>query len=295
MKNTITQLLSLGLLSAGLGIGLQAQAQMVVVNVGINQPAALVADAGNTSVGINLCEGDTATLGGSPAASGGLGPYVYTWSPGTNLSSTSIPNPIADPGSSISYTLQVQDANNCTSNSTVAVTVSPTPISAFNFNATGLSVVFADQSVGTVTNWLWDFGDGNTSTLQNPSHVYATPGQYTVCLTASNNGCGEESCILLSVLVGIENAFSIPGLSVFPNPYQGTTNVQFSMTVADNVKLEAFDVQGKLVAVVHDGLLDAGTQTLRFSAAALGAPAGVYLLRLTIGTQQATLRVQEMH
>jgi hypothetical protein len=49
-----------------------------------------------------------------------------------------------------------------------------------------------------------------------------------------------------------------------------------------------------LVAVVHDGLLDAGTQTLQFSAAAMGAPAGVYLLRLTIGTQQATLRVQEI-
>jgi hypothetical protein len=294
MKNTITQLLSLGLISAGLGIGLQAQAQMVVVNVGINQPAALVADAGNTSVGIDLCEGDTATLGGSPAASGGMAPYVYTWSPGTNLSSTSVANPIADPGSSISYTLQVVDANNCTSASTVAVTVSSTPISAFTFNATGLSMVFSDQSVGTVTNWFWDFGDGNTSTLQNPTHTYAANGQYTVCLTAFNNNCGQQSCILISALVGIDNALTIPGLTVFPNPYQGTTHVQFSMTETDHVKLEAFDVQGKLVAVVHDGLLDAGTQTLQFSAAAMGAPAGVYLLRLTIGTQQATLRVQEI-
>jgi PKD repeat protein len=35
----------------------------------------------------------------------------------------------------------------------------------------------------TLTGYAWDFGDGNTSTAANPSHCYATPGAYTVCLT----------------------------------------------------------------------------------------------------------------
>ena len=47
-------------------------------------------------------------------------------------------------------------------------------------------VTFSDQSINGATSWLWDFGDGNTSTDQNPTHMYANEGMYTVTLTASN-------------------------------------------------------------------------------------------------------------
>jgi PKD repeat protein len=50
-----------------------------------------------------------------------------------------------------------------------------------------LSVSFTDLSTGAPTSWSWDFGDGNTSTAQNPSHTYDTPGTYTVSLTATNS------------------------------------------------------------------------------------------------------------
>ena len=48
-------------------------------------------------------------------------------------------------------------------------------------------VSFADQSINGATSWLWNFGDGNTSTAQNPTHTYLTEGTYSVTLTASNN------------------------------------------------------------------------------------------------------------
>jgi len=51
-----------------------------------------------------------------------------------------------------------------------------------------LTVQFTDQSTGEITSWAWDFGDGNTSTVQNPSHTYATLGNYTVSLTVTNSG-----------------------------------------------------------------------------------------------------------
>ena len=50
----------------------------------------------------------------------------------------------------------------------------------------GNSVVFTDNSVLNATTWQWDFGDGNTSTEQNPTHTYTAEGTYTVSLTASN-------------------------------------------------------------------------------------------------------------
>lgn len=68
----------------------------------------------------------------------------------------------------------------------------------------GAGVVnFTDNSTASspITSWLWDFGDGNTSTMQNPSHTYAASGNYTVCLTAVT-ACGTDStCTSINVTV----------------------------------------------------------------------------------------------
>ena len=54
--------------------------------------------------------------------------------------------------------------------------------------ASDLSVQFTDdsRSTGTVNQWLWDFGDGTTSTDQNPVHTYTEAKTYTVSLTVTN-------------------------------------------------------------------------------------------------------------
>lgn len=74
------------------------------------------------------------------------------------------------------------------------ITVRQLPSTDFTSNVTTgsapLTVLFADESTSgseALTGWQWDFGDGTTSGLQNPSKVYATPGIYTVSLTASSS------------------------------------------------------------------------------------------------------------
>jgi len=70
------------------------------------------------------------------------------------------------------------------------------PVANFTGNpregCASLTVNFTDQSTGSPTSWSWSFGDGGTSTQQNPSHIYTNPGTYTVSLTAANN-CGSDT------------------------------------------------------------------------------------------------------
>jgi PKD repeat protein len=51
-----------------------------------------------------------------------------------------------------------------------------------------LTVYLTDTSLYTPTQWLWDFGDSYTSTLQHPTHTYQVPGVYTVTLIVTNAG-----------------------------------------------------------------------------------------------------------
>jgi PKD repeat protein len=67
----------------------------------------------------------------------------------------------------------------------------PTPPTAsfvFSVPTGSFKVSFTDTSTGSPTSWSWNFGDGNTSNVQNPTHTYAAAGTYNVVLTVSNAG-----------------------------------------------------------------------------------------------------------
>lgn len=71
------------------------------------------------------------------------------------------------------------------------VEVYPNPEAAFSYVANGLSVTF-NSSASTGDSFFWTFGDGQTSTQANPTHVYASGGNYTVTLTVTNV-CGTDN------------------------------------------------------------------------------------------------------
>jgi hypothetical protein len=74
---------------------------------------------------------------------------------------------------------------------TFAVGIQRPPRASFTSSVNGNSVAFTDTSTGSPTNWHWNFGDGNTSTQQNPVHSYAEPDTYLVVLTV-RNAVGES-------------------------------------------------------------------------------------------------------
>lgn len=95
--------------------------------------------------------------------------------------------------------------------------------------ANSLTVHFSDSSTSahTITTWLWDFGDGTTSTSQNPSHTYAHDGTYLVCLTIhDNHGCSNQSCHHITV-----NAIATPCHAAFTfHPSSASNLINFTNT-----------------------------------------------------------------
>ncbi|MCS6990735.1 MAG: PKD domain-containing protein [Chitinophagales bacterium] len=110
------------------------------------------------------------------------------------------------------------------------------PITDFSISdanpAFGMPVSFTDLSTNLPIDWNWDFGDGNTSDLQNPTHTYASSGVYTVTLTASN--CGGSSSMSKTVVVQ-----QPPVMMVAPNVIDiklgcGTETATASFSVTNN-------------------------------------------------------------
>lgn len=143
----------------------------------------LIVDAGADQ---SIACSDLATV--SANVSGGNPPYTYQWSNGFTNPTQTVPVG--------SYIVTVSDGV-CSAQDTVNV------ISAFdptaNFTSAGgcasSAISFTDQSTtpGTIQSWNWNFGNGSTSTQQNPTATYLTPGTYNVTLVVTNIfGCVDS-------------------------------------------------------------------------------------------------------
>jgi len=104
--------------------------------------------------------------------------------------------------------------------------ISFTP-SALTFITAGDSVDFTDTSTDGPTAWTWDFGDGGSSALQNPSYVFNTPGVFHVELLASNS-CGPDSLTINNlIIVGLP---SLPTAAFSHTPDNGCAPLEVTFT-----------------------------------------------------------------
>ena len=160
-------------------------------------------------------------------------------------------------------TLTVYDNTDCTGNSdsySLAITVFKNPAAGFstssgNTGCSPLTVDFLDVSVegdANITQWLWDFGDGNTSTQQEPSNTYYTAETYTVSLNVIDaNGC--ESTYFITDYVRVSDppvpVFSagqtyfcnLPFVAQFTNSSTGTGNLSYYWDFGDGNTSNAFE------------------------------------------------------
>ena len=132
----------------------------------------------------------------------------WNWDFGDGAISTD-QNPVHTYFAEGNYTVNLT-VNNSAGSNTVAknnyVIVSKPENNVIGGNAP-LSVRFTDKSEGA-TAWKWNFGDGNTSTEQNPLHTYSKAGQYTVTLTISNSA--GSNIVTKNSYVSVKNSLEVP-------------------------------------------------------------------------------------
>ncbi|MCB9231535.1 MAG: PKD domain-containing protein [Bacteroidia bacterium] len=171
------------------------------------------------------------------------------------------------------------------------VTVScPVPTSAFSWISNGNQVNFTDQSTNSPTVWNWDFGDGNTSALQNPTHTFATQGAFNVCLTTEND-CGMDTVCEPLLLTGAENGLPGGKVTVWPNPAPGHLFVELEMESAEAISLELLSIQGQVL--LHENVGRVMHSTLELDLKRFGA--GIYFLQVNSPTGTLIRKIEILH
>ncbi len=181
----------------------------------------------------------------SSIADGTENQFTYLWNfgdPGSGLSNTStLKNPSHQYMALGPYNvkLQVTSGKFCVHDTTIVLnTIHPQPKADFDYNkpsvCIGDDVVFRDMSDamdGTTSVWNWNFGDNNTSILQNPSHTYGNIGEYDVTFYSINSfGCNSDT------LTKKYNVYPYPVVDAGPDKYVlegGSTTINPTATGND--------------------------------------------------------------
>jgi PKD repeat protein len=217
------------------------------------------------------------SIGGSPTV---ITSWLWDFGDGTTSSAQS---PVHAYSSVGTYTVSLTISDGSKSD-TITKTNYITASNDINANFTqdvvsiieGESITFTDLSSGVITSWLWDFGDGSTSTDENPNHVYSKSGTYTVSLTASGLGVTDDivKVDLISVYEASQAQFSADSTLIvvgdtvtFTNESEGSYDsfewdFGDGSTSTDENPTHTYSVRGQYsVTLAIDGLGGAHTVT----------------------------------
>lgn len=150
---------------------------------------------------ITICAGESVQIGGSPTIVQGGPGATLSWDNGLG----SAANPTVSPATTTTYTVTLTTSDGCDESDQITVFVNPLPVAAFSVSGVGCStapVQFTNNSTGQGLEFEWNFGNpasgaNNTSTQNNPSHVFVAPGNgtqsFSVTLTVTDaNGCSND-------------------------------------------------------------------------------------------------------
>ncbi len=146
-------------------------------------------------------------------------------------------------------------------------------------NPSNNTIQFVNASSGAI-NYSWAFGDGSSSTDENPLHSFETNAFYTVCLTASGPNGIDVFCNSVSSdnsTAGIANVNAFETLRVYPNPFNEAVNIDLTVKTNISITVQITDISGKTMEIKKVDLI-VGNNNIRFETGHLNN--GMYLLSI---------------
>jgi hypothetical protein len=123
----------------------------------------------------------------------------------------------------------------------------------------------------------------STTTFEDGKSSTATQAAYNpVALNA-----GENPLIVSTIREGLS-------FEAFPNPYQGRITIRFSLDQSSKINLSVYDVNGRLVKVLYNGIDEAGERQHHFSAREMDLGAGAYIVKLNVNGKETSKRILEL-
>jgi len=122
------------------------------------------------------------------------------------------------------YSVTVTNTSGCSASDEVNVTVLSLPEAYFYYDANGLEVHFVND-IYHADSYYWDFGDGTSSTDENPTHTYSSKGDYTVTYTVISDSCGTS---VYSETIYVSKKLGSDVVDIYPNPSNGEFTVVLS-------------------------------------------------------------------
>jgi len=158
------------------------------------------------------------------------------------------------------------------------IIVDSIPTAGFTYDVNELYVQFTNISTNA-TDYLWDFGDGETSTDVNPAHTYNSPSTFVVTLTASDNYC-SDAIFTQDVAV---NPISIDAISstsfvIYPNPGSGIFTLRMDSNVKGASEIHIYNQNGKELFANKSASIENGSFIIDLTS----FNKGVYFVKLTI-------------
>ena len=165
---------------------------------------------------------------------------LFHWTPSDNMINPTSQNPTINISNDNSYTVYAETPPGCrTDEATINVFIVDKPKADFTYSPSqgcaSFAVNFTSQSTPAVANLKWDFGNGTTSTEENPTITYANDGYYTVSLVASVSGgsCADTMTIPNAITPG---DYPSADFSYTPDkPYNNEEVVFTAMATGNNI------------------------------------------------------------
>lgn len=218
-----------------------------------------------------ICQGDSIQLVNT-SLDGDT--FLWTTSAG-GLSSSTAQSPYLFPASSATYTIDLTVNNTVGTDQLTQqfyVQVDPHPVAIADVSSSLIGIPggvagFTNSSLNA-TDYYWDFGDGANSQETEPWHAYASGGNYTVMLIASNAGCGNDTTYLdLQVSEAGIQVLNDQQLSIYPNPNSG------KFVVEGTKSGEEITISDQLGRIIYRQTVEAGKTEINLEHAT-----GIYYL-----------------